>query len=698
MNIQACQLGFSTAARVRRMSSRHRLRRRGIIVCIMVSHCVLVGIGCNSSTNTNFPPTTEAEVQAQALQMADDIENDAGLENTDVRSVVDGKVSAPQGALYGLVFDDTQNTLYVLGEQLSDEEFDITGAVLEDVNGHLILMEEITPEGAVTLTVPTGDSVEFTLTGDGISVTYTLAGTSPPSTIVVLITPDGDAIVDEAASDFFDTENPAYSDEPITLPRSESKVRVLAADRSTWRVLQPRFDCPIVNKLGDTVNYSCAALGILTREVPKAGIEAGCLAVNDFLTGFTGTPLVELPGDSEPLPLPRVIAAAKLGTSIFCTLAPKAWDVGQVLTRANAAGLLCLGSSIVSDGTVLITGESMSDVICELIGGDPISSGEQDPVFDTGCENTCEFAGDGSCDDGGPGADTSLCELGTDCDDCGVRDMSDDGSENPDCGDDGICNMECPIDPADPDCTNVDFCENFEICCDGDSICDLVRCPGPGLDSDCTNYHLCDRLEVCCDDDDRCDDAAIDCPESDRDCAYCGADGYCITECVPEDPDCSGDNDCPADGFCDTSCIGVDPDCDSSTSCEGDDCEPQIEYVVWFTGNVCCWGAPLIYITTRDVFDEPRLRSSFPGGGIDPNQAAIKVEMQGGFETFEDAAASVCPRFTSRFNHYWCGSGYLQMDGQNWQTGNFGCDEINDLPWIDIESLPDVDGCGPYWE
>lgn len=37
------------------------------------------------------------------------------------------------------------------------------------------------------------------------------------------------------------------------------------------------------------------------------------------------------------------------------------------------------------------------------------------------CAETCEFAGDGECDDGGPGSITSGCELGTDCADCGSR-------------------------------------------------------------------------------------------------------------------------------------------------------------------------------------------------------------------------------------------------------------------------------------
>jgi len=45
------------------------------------------------------------------------------------------------------------------------------------------------------------------------------------------------------------------------------------------------------------------------------------------------------------------------------------------------------------------------------------------------CSNTCMYASDGECDDGGVGAHYALCQLGTDCNDCGSRsyDDSDDG-------------------------------------------------------------------------------------------------------------------------------------------------------------------------------------------------------------------------------------------------------------------------------
>jgi hypothetical protein len=38
-----------------------------------------------------------------------------------------------------------------------------------------------------------------------------------------------------------------------------------------------------------------------------------------------------------------------------------------------------------------------------------------------GCTNTCNFAYDGECDDGGPGSSYDDCDYGTDCADCGPR-------------------------------------------------------------------------------------------------------------------------------------------------------------------------------------------------------------------------------------------------------------------------------------
>lgn len=38
------------------------------------------------------------------------------------------------------------------------------------------------------------------------------------------------------------------------------------------------------------------------------------------------------------------------------------------------------------------------------------------------CNDLCPYAGDGSCDDGGPNSKTAFCPYGSDCTDCGIRD------------------------------------------------------------------------------------------------------------------------------------------------------------------------------------------------------------------------------------------------------------------------------------
>ncbi len=116
--------------------------------------------------------------------------------------------------------------------------------------------------------------------------------------------------------------------------------------------------------------------------------------------------------------------------------------------------------------------------------------------------------------------------------------------------------------------------------------------------------------------------------------------------------------------------------------------QQEQEYVVWYTGNVCCWGAPHVLITTRSSFEEESPRSGFAGGGLDSSILAIKIEMQGGFSTFDEATAWLCPQIDSRFNHYWCGNNYAQMNGKNWQIGL--CD-TSDLPFTD--DAPDTDLC-----
>jgi len=54
-------------------------------------------------------------------------------------------------------------------------------------------------------------------------------------------------------------------------------------------------------------------------------------------------------------------------------------------------------------------------------GGTGATGGTGGTGSDVLCTNTCTYANDGDCDDGGPNSDYSLCAYGTDCGDCGPR-------------------------------------------------------------------------------------------------------------------------------------------------------------------------------------------------------------------------------------------------------------------------------------
>ena len=69
------------------------------------------------------------------------------------------------------------------------------------------------------------------------------------------------------------------------------------------------------------------------------------------------------------------------------------------------------------------------------------------------CSDSCEYAGDGVCDDGGPDAQYEDCAYGTDCGDCGRR-----GSSNP---------TSPPTNPTKPTGSCSDTCEYA-----GDGVCD----------------------------------------------------------------------------------------------------------------------------------------------------------------------------------------------------------------------------------
>ena len=65
------------------------------------------------------------------------------------------------------------------------------------------------------------------------------------------------------------------------------------------------------------------------------------------------------------------------------------------------------------------TGKYSIAVIGIATGAGALAGCEDADTF--ACTNTCSSAGNGVCDDGGPGSSTGACGPGTDCTDCGVR-------------------------------------------------------------------------------------------------------------------------------------------------------------------------------------------------------------------------------------------------------------------------------------
>lgn len=58
---------------------------------------------------------------------------------------------------------------------------------------------------------------------------------------------------------------------------------------------------------------------------------------------------------------------------------------------------------------------------CYDCGPRPLPGAAPPPTVYEYCDNTCPHAYDGVCDDGGPGSLYAVCPVGTDCYDCGVR-------------------------------------------------------------------------------------------------------------------------------------------------------------------------------------------------------------------------------------------------------------------------------------
>jgi len=69
--------------------------------------------------------------------------------------------------------------------------------------------------------------------------------------------------------------------------------------------------------------------------------------------------------------------------------------------------------------------------------------GQQTVAALSACENTCHYASDTECDDGGSGAEFAVCGLGSECVDCGPRLVSPPPSPKPKPPPSSTCDATC---------------------------------------------------------------------------------------------------------------------------------------------------------------------------------------------------------------------------------------------------------------
>lgn len=105
------------------------------------------------------------------------------------------------------------------------------------------------------------------------------------------------------------------------------------------------------------------------------------------------------------------------GLDLICVALP---DAGEA-----CPDFLCQGDAY-CDAEQVCRARRVDGTVCTA--DNQCRSGRCDPDPDGNattpvCEETCAYSDDGQCDDGGPGSGFSICDLGTDCLDCGVRDV-----------------------------------------------------------------------------------------------------------------------------------------------------------------------------------------------------------------------------------------------------------------------------------
>jgi len=133
---------------------------------------------------------------------------------------------------------------------------------------------------------------------------------------------------------------------------------------------------------------------------------------------------------------------------------------GKQITYTGEARIAALGEDIDEDCTDTCIfaydgecddgGPNSDYAVCDL-GTDCTDCQQQGDLV---CDDSCYWAGDGVCDDGGPGSEFSACTYGTDCTDCGSRSPDGGGS---------VCENTCEY-AFDGECDDGGSGSDYAVC------------------------------------------------------------------------------------------------------------------------------------------------------------------------------------------------------------------------------------------
>jgi hypothetical protein len=217
------------------------------------------------------------------------------------------------------------------------------------------------------------------------------------------------------------------------------------------------------------------------------------------------------------------------------------------------------------DGECDDGGPNSDWAVCEY-GTDCFDCGVRDPQGGGGgdqlCFDTCRFANDGDCDDGGLNSDYDVCEYGTDCIDCGARDVEEQIIEI-------FCTDSCRF-AFDGECDDGGLLSDWDLCEFGTDCFDCGERTLDDLDGGDVDIEVCTNFCQFAFDGE-CDDGSFDADwavcECGSDCFDCGS--RFLDECGFDESELCYDTCQTAfDGECDDGGLGSDwTVCECGTDC-----------------------------------------------------------------------------------------------------------------------------------